>query len=382
MTHPLRWLVGTFLVTAILAGSATGWCISAEDIAKQIDQTKKKLTQTIVKQKSVTGRLVSSQKQAEKVRSNLDKINDKLGTTQKQIGMVQNQLSLTQNQLQQLQNQIVRRKSVLGKRLSAIYKYGYQSYLEALFQARDYGEFVSRFEMVGRYVRADLSVLKNIQEEQNEVAKKQEEIAKQHQELEQQKNAYSQLQVTAKTEHSRWLSRVQDQQRELSMIQNDRRSLEKALDELEDLSRSMESQIRGMQNKNKTALGTGQYVWPTRGRITSYFGYRIHPILRTRRYHSGIDIAAPYGQPIVAADSGVVIFAATNGGYGKMIAIDHGNSISTVYAHCSTLLVTVGQNVTKGQLIAKIGSTGLSTGPHCHFEVRKNGVPVDPTSYL
>ncbi|WP_299491359.1 peptidoglycan DD-metalloendopeptidase family protein [Acaryochloris sp. IP29b_bin.137] len=129
-------------------------------------------------------------------------------------------------------------------------------------------------------------------------------------------------------------------------------------------------------------FGTGQMVKPVVGPITSNFGYRSHPIFGTGRFHAGTDFGAPTGAPIFAADSGTVIVAEWYGGYGNTVIIDHGNGLTTLYGHCSELYVTVGQGVQRGQTIAAVGSTGLSTGPHLHFEVRQQGEPVEPLAYL
>ena len=131
-------------------------------------------------------------------------------------------------------------------------------------------------------------------------------------------------------------------------------------------------------------LPNGYFIWPVYGNITSYFGYRY--IFGSYSYHSGIDIAAPYGTGIQAADGGTVIWSGTGTGsnwsYGKYVIIDHGNGYQTYYAHCSSLLVSVGDKVYQGQTIAKVGSTGRSTGNHCHFQVKINGTTVNPLSYL
>ena len=123
-------------------------------------------------------------------------------------------------------------------------------------------------------------------------------------------------------------------------------------------------------------------IWPLKGRISSLFGWRNHPILHEKRFHSGIDIAVPSKTSVKAVDGGKVLISGWNGGYGYYIAIDHGNGISTAYAHNSRLLVKEGELVYQGQEIAKSGSTGLSTGPHLHFEVRENGKPANPLKYL
>lgn len=135
----------------------------------------------------------------------------------------------------------------------------------------------------------------------------------------------------------------------------------------------------GTKERPKTA-STGKYKWPCSGKITSYFGYR--NIFGSTSYHSGIDIACNYGTPIKAADGGKVTFSGTKSGYGNLIIITHDNGQQTYYGHCSSLLVSAGTKVYQGQVIAKVGSTGRSTGNHCHFEVRTRGSAVNPLNYL
>ena len=124
-------------------------------------------------------------------------------------------------------------------------------------------------------------------------------------------------------------------------------------------------------------------IWPAPDShtITSYFGWRVHPITGTNKYHSGVDIGASYGSSVLAADSGTVILAGWNGGYGNCIVISHGNGITTLYGHLSSIIVSSGQSVSQGQTIGYVGSTGNSTGPHLHWEVAVNGSQVNPLNY-
>lgn len=381
MMRQIKFLAMLLLISCFTMNSI-GWSITDEEIEDKIDQTKKKLTQTKIKEHSVLGNLTRSQKELDKISNNLQNLNSRIGNTEKNIEYIKYRMNNTEGELQRLESEIIAQQQVLSERILAIYKYGYQSYLEVLLEAKDFGEFITRFGMVKRFVMMDVHSLNTLREQQSQITKKKEEISKQQEDLERQKYLYARLQNQNKYEQTRYLSKIQDSQKELSKIQNDRRLLEKALDELESLSKSMESQIRDLQNSSKTALGSGKYIWPVSGDITSYFGNRMHPILKKRKYHSGIDIGAGMGTPVAASDYAVVIFSGRNGGYGLMITLDHGAGISTVYAHCSLLMVTKGQTVSKGQIIAKVGSTGLSTGPHLHFEVRKDGVPVDPLNYI
>jgi len=123
-------------------------------------------------------------------------------------------------------------------------------------------------------------------------------------------------------------------------------------------------------------------LWPAAGQVTSRFGWRIHPIFRTREFHTGLDIATRWGSPVVAARSGIVRFVGWKYGYGQMIVLDHGAGLETTYSHLSVALVRSGERVAQGQAIGHIGSTGWSTGPHLFFEVRRDGAAVDPTAYL
>ena len=172
-------------------------------------------------------------------------------------------------------------------------------------------------------------------------------------------------------------------QAQIEEYDNKMKELEKKERELA-AQEAKKNQYIGSSGENFVSSGRFQWPVPSSQRVTSEYGYRIHPISGTRKLHAGIDIGAAGGANIVAGDSGTVILSSFgyNGGYGNYVIINHGNGVTTRYAHCSNLYVSVGQTVTKGQVIAAVGSTGASTGNHCHFEVRINGVSQNPRNYL
>ncbi|MDP9406001.1 MAG: M23 family metallopeptidase, partial [Actinomycetota bacterium] len=132
----------------------------------------------------------------------------------------------------------------------------------------------------------------------------------------------------------------------------------------------------------ETAPSTTALLWPADGPKTSDYGWRTHPVFGTRRFHAGIDIGAGDGAPIVAVADATVVSAGERGGYGNTVVLDHGDGLATLYAHQSRLAVSAGETVSRGQVIGYVGSTGYSTGPHLHFEVRVNGEARDPMAYF
>lgn len=166
----------------------------------------------------------------------------------------------------------------------------------------------------------------------------------------------------------------------LNQINRDIEAAESRHASLEADAERLEAEIIALQEQGGT--NPGVLGWPISGRVTSPYGYRIHPIFGTRKLHTGIDISGSSGSPIAAAGSGRVILAETYGGYGRAVVIDHGGGLATLYAHQSSIAVSVGDRVSRGDTIGYVGCTGSCTGPHLHFETRENGARVDPMKYL
>jgi murein DD-endopeptidase MepM/ murein hydrolase activator NlpD len=189
--------------------------------------------------------------------------------------------------------------------------------------------------------------------------------------------------VAARSESlSATVARYQDRLTELTDRQEEYRA---AMDEMERRSEQIAREITEKQREMALAEGVPYLEWPLKPGsywISSPFGNRYHPILGQWRLHTGVDLAASSGTTIRAAGDGIVLDAGWMGGYGLTVIIAHTSTVSTLYAHASSVLVSGGQTVSEGQSIARVGSTGWSTGPHLHFEVRVDGEPKDPTKYL
>lgn len=376
-----QWLPVIFMFFAALQSLQAAGAEDLKEINRLIERTKRELTSTAQQEKSVLSSLLASQQELARIERELEALEVKISTTQQGIRRLEKELAACQQELDRLSRLLQSRQEKYNRRLTAAYKLGPMSYLEMLVAAENFADLVSRFEMLAYFLRSDRRLMEEVTALRAKVAQEQKVYQSKKRELEQERLSYTKLLKTAEEQRRQQAALVKQTEEQLKKVQADRWTLEKALDELEETSRRIEEELKRRQQE-EAALGTGTMIWPVEGRISSPFGVRFHPILKKNRFHNGIDIAIPTGTPVKAADSGKVLMSKWNGGYGYFIAIDHGKGLSTAYGHNSRLLVKEGETVTKGQVIAYSGNTGLSTGPHLHFEVRVKGAPVDPVKYL
>lgn len=296
-----------------------------------------------------------------------------------------------ENKLVEVTAELNEKHGILEKRVRDIYINGQISYLDVLFGAQDFSDFLTRMDLLKRVMIHDSELVADVLAYQTEIK----EVGKQ---LEADRKIQEELATKAEKAMEIKLEKVAKQQALIDLMENDKEIYNRQYDEMmassaevERLIREKEEEMRRRAEKEAREAQGGGYVmqsfgggmiWPISGPITSEFGWRTHPIFGNARFHSGLDIGGDYGMPIHAAASGVVIESGWIGGYGNTIMIEHGNGIVTLYGHNESLAVGVGQQVNQGDVIAYCGSTGNSTGPHCHFEVRLNGEPVSPWDYL
>lgn len=335
----------------------------------KMQKTQQSLNQVSRAEKSVLNEVRGIEQDAEQLQQDINDLNDKIARLQSRIATLNKEIKIQQKELD-------KQTAILGDRLVVIYEQGETSYLEVLLGATDVKDLFTRMDMLSTIVGQDKQLIAQIESRKKDLDNKKADLDVQQRELES-----SKVQLVDKK--ARLAAQLKQKKTVLADVQEDKAKYAQALQELEQASAEAEAMILRLQGKGGS-IGTGKFIWPTPGytTITSNYGMRYHPILKVNKLHTGIDIGAPSGAKIVATDSGTVIFSGWLGAYGNAIIVDHGAGISTLYGHLSTRLVSVGAQVSKGQTIGKVGSTGWSTGPHLHFEVRKNGSPVNPRNYI
>ncbi|MEH1817984.1 MAG: peptidoglycan DD-metalloendopeptidase family protein [Nostoc sp.] len=361
------------------------------DNLRQQQQQMNQQHQSVVQDRD---RLTNLQREAQK---NLTGLKQNVQTTDSYIQESESRLQLAAQRLQKLEADLdVAERSYQERQVATVARLRYLQRSPASFgwavllESENISDFFSRRHQLKLVYQADQKILLKL----NTQAKL---IDQQKTEVEQQKNEIALIREQLLAQKADYQTQAQSQSELIQRLNSDRLALEAAQNQLERESKNLEvlikqkvaearsseeAQTKTNSRTNIIIRGTGVMTYPSDAPTSSPFGWRIHPILGYRRFHAGLDFAASYGSKIRAADSGKVIFAGWYGGYGRAVIIDHGNGLTTLYGHTSELYVTEGQAVERGQAIGAVGSTGFSTGPHLHFEVRRNGTPVNPTDYL
>ncbi len=325
-----------------------------------------------------------AQAQLEQINTNLDAVQAEIDTIYSQLKEAEANLAQQQEEYEGIQASLAASQAELRDRVNAIYKNGDVSYLDVLFSSENIQDFISGFVFLGKIVNQDQSIINSINENRVLAEKKLNE-------LEVTRNQIASLQEQKEAEEKEYLAQVDAKSTLLAQLGSEEDAIQAEIDEMQSQSASIASEINSyyasisVSDPGYTYTGSGAFTWPlgTSGRITSPYGNRIHPISGTYKMHTGVDIAAPKGTPVLAAESGTVITVKElSTGYGHYVVISHGSNIVTLYGHMSAIYVSVGETVSRGQQIGGVGTTGSSTGNHLHFEVRQNGSPVNPMGYI
>jgi murein DD-endopeptidase MepM/ murein hydrolase activator NlpD len=363
---------------------------SSSELAKKIQQTQGKVEYRKGKEKVLTRDISRYSTKIDTLQSRISKLAAREGKLNADLDAKRSVLLETQDQLRderarlaRLQRRLRVVRTTLETRLVQLYKQGRPDLASVILEADGFANLIERGEYVGRLAAKDRQIIGIVANAKQDATTTERRLAK----LEARQQTVTATIAARRNDVARVRETVASSQNALRTVRNDRRNLlssvkvsRKELEE--DLSemQAQQARISGALNTSISAgpirQGTGRFVYPMNGTFTSPFGFR------WGRLHAGIDIAAPIGTPIRAADGGRVAIAGVVSGYGNYTCIQHGSNLSTCYGHQSSIGVRVGQTVSKGQVIGLCGNTGHSTGPHLHFEVRVGGTPQNPMNYL
>ena len=410
--------------------------------ANEIDEKKNSLKEAEEQQRQVESQLQNKQLEESEIIEKIEALEMDIIETENEISRLESQISETvekiegtQEELEEAEETIGEKNDTLESRLDTMYRRGNIGYIEVLLGSGDFTELLTNMDMIRKIANQDVDLIEELHEQKTLIASKkklledqQAKLVTYQQDAESQKE---QLQVSRGTQISlrrEVQSTIGQMSEELTQMEQESKNLEAEIQRLQEEEQARIEAERQRQEEERKAEEraaarareqaakeqaaseraaseqaareqaakeqasqeqesqeqTGSRRWPVPGhtRISSPYGNRTHPVLGGTRFHSGIDIPAPGGTPIVAAASGTVIMSQYSGSYGNVVIVDHGAGVSTLYAHNSRNQVSVGQQVQAGQTIALVGTTGMSTGNHLHFEVRKNGSTTNPTSWL
>ena len=392
MKLPAR--VAAFTLALTLAPSLAGGSTIDQRIAAQrakAAQTQARLHQKRVELNVVTARYTDLQRQLGETNAAIQVVSGRIDSLSAQQSSTQRRIDWNTIELEAAQRSLRLHDALLKRRLVDIYEYGDLTYVNALIAARSFSEFVERWEDLRLLIAANERTVRARKAAEARVAAIEADLERTRLELQQEEEAQEEA-------RSQLGSLADERQNLVELAAVRRRSVASEVAEMESLTAAEEAALEGLILEREREIeaqrraagiaggiesgGPGTFSWPVTGTITSPFGWRTNPFGGGPEFHQGLDIAAPMGTTVTAAAAGTVIMAQWYGGYGNYILIDHGGGYSTGYGHLSAIYVSTGQSVARGQAIGAVGSTGQSTGPHLHFEVRIAGKPVDPAPRL
>ena len=362
-----------FLIFLCISLSTIGclYCCASTDIEAQKRETREKINRLKWLENLETDKLYKNQQKLETATNNLT-------SSKAQILNAQKELSSLQVKLEKASAEYNNLNYILGSHIRTVYKSQRKAFFEILLNSEDINMLVDRLH----YQKI---ILKDDYAKMAKARGKAAEIRNMKLNIETKKRRLEKSVASINSQQAYIQQAIKKNENMIDKLRTDRVAYQKAERELAKQSASIGSYINKTTKDTNVQVASG-FIKPIQGRITSPFGWRTHPIFNSRSFHSGIDIGGPNLGAIRASNSGKVIYSGWYGGYGKVVIIEHGvvngKPITTLYAHMSSIAVSNGTKVTKGQVIGYEGTTGYSTGPHCHFEVRVNGQPNNPLNYI
>lgn len=352
--------------------------LQTQDLQTQRDELQNQLSEANGELEEVQSNLSENLQQVEKLDEKIATAETQLEEQESKITELKDSINKIETELNTVTEKYEKQRKMFEQRLVATYEAGETQYLDILLKSKSISDFLSSYYIITELAELDNDLISELEEKKKTIDLSRQKVENEKEELatiiENQTRLSRTLQNTKKMRES-FIEKLSDEEK----------NLQTKIDEINEQYEVVNKQILALAQQGiDTAYIGGELAWPVPGytRITSKYAMRVHPITGQYKLHTGVDIGAPEGANFIAANDGIVTKAEYNTAYGKMVIIDHGGGISTLYAHGSEILVEVGQNVKRGETVLKVGSTGYSTGPHAHFEVRINGITTDPLPYI
>lgn len=377
----IKKVITIIIIFTMLACSYSAIVINAATLGEQKQEIQEQKQEAEQKLEYVQEELSASIVKIQELDDTINQAEQDLNSLEIELKDLQTKIDEITEKLEKIEQNYNENENLLQQRLVVMYEVGETTYLDILLNSANIVDFLSNYYTIQEIIQSDIELLKQIEEEKNEVENTKKDLDEQKATLKVKKAKKEQLAVI--TQNNKTLK-----EQAVANLTQEEQVLQQKIEEYKAEEARIESLIQ---------IATGDYeytgdytggvmAWPVAKSgtyITSGYGVREHPIQGIIKQHTGIDIGnAGYGAPVIAAADGIVTMAGYYGGYGNCVIINHGNGLSTLYGHGQTILTEVGKEVKKGDLIMEVGSTGVSTGPHLHFEVRINGSCVDPMPYL
>ncbi len=350
-----------------------------EDIKKEKEDTRKKIEQAEAQQEEYAAQVEEVEGRLLGAFDKLTELNDDMASAKSDFDKTTLLLVSNEQEIDLIESQLQEKSEMLNNRIAEIYKNNNRSFLDVVFKADDFIEFISRYKLMNLLLKQDIDIINEVKDKKSKLLEINKNILDLQATQDEEKKAIEEL-ISISEENAREIEDIYSEKMDLF---SEAKANKDALIAMENQLAAKEIEVTNiLKNYNYGTAPSGKLLWPTNGRISSGFGPRTSKGTGTTRMHNGIDIYAPLGTPVIAADSGQVLKAEYNGGYGLAILVYHGGGIATYYAHLSGINASVGQYVQKGQVIGYVGNTGFTTGYHLHFEVRIDGNPNNPMSFL
>ncbi len=351
---------------------------NTNNLQSQRDELKNQLDDANGELEEVQSNLSENLQQIEKLDEKINSVETQLEEQESKITNIKNTINEVETELNIVTEKYNKQRELFKKRMVAIYEAGETQYLDILLKSRSLSDFISSYYIITELAEIDTNLLNELEGKRNKIELGRKKLENEKKELA--IIAENQTRLARTLQNTKML-----RENFMQKLSEEERILQEKIDEINKQYEEVNRQILLLaQNQLSSEYIGGILAWPVPGytRITSKYSMRVHPITGQYKLHTGIDIGAPEGANFIAANDGIVIKAGENVAYGNMVIVDHGGGITTLYAHGSQILVEVGQVVRRGEAVLKVGSTGYSTGPHAHFEVRINGVTTDPFPYI